>query len=80
MALTPRQLQLLSTISLLIKEQGYAPSQRQLASKLHCTHRAIQEILAQLLKKGHIKHAPGISRSIQVISPDFHGEGEANVA
>ena len=69
--LTFRQSLLLEHIKHFLNAEGYPPSQRDLAKALSCNHRAIQELLAQLERKGYVTHKPGVSRSLRILTAEM---------
>jgi SOS-response transcriptional repressor LexA len=65
--LTVRQWELFLHIKSFAHTFGYSPSQRQLAALMRCNHRAVQEILDCLERKGYIERIKGVGRGLQVL-------------
>jgi len=66
--LTEKQKKVLEHISGCISGSGTAPSIREVAGHFKVNIGAIQKHIAALVKKGYLKHTPGMSRGITVSS------------
>jgi predicted transcriptional regulator len=53
--MTPRQKQIFTLILSYEKKHGYVPNNIEIAKKLGVSNQSIQQIIAQLIKKGHLK-------------------------
>lgn len=64
--LTQPQAALLHVIQTFWQEHGYPPAHRQLARLMGKQHRAIQEVLERLVRKGYVTYDRGVSRSLRL--------------
>ena len=70
MRLTKRQQQILDFIRFRREANGQPPSLREIAKHFHFRSvTAAADHVAALVKKGLVKHQPGLARSLQVVSP-----------
>jgi len=53
--MTPRQKEIYSLILSYEKKHGYVPNNIEIAKKLGVSNQSIQQIIAQLIKKGYLK-------------------------
>lgn len=58
--------ELLNAIRSFVREQGYAPTIRELSEILGVGHGTVQRALADLISEGRITKTPGIARGISV--------------
>lgn len=65
--LSIKQLQVLECIEWFIKENGYPPTQRELADLLNCDKNTVFNKLLILEERGYIKTTIGKARSIKVL-------------
>jgi predicted transcriptional regulator len=54
--LTPRQKEIYNLILSYEKKHGYVPNNIEIAKKLGVSNQAIQQQIAQMIKKGYLKH------------------------
>lgn len=67
MELTKKQQRLFDYLSKKLKEEGRAPSLRQMADELGVSHNAVAQLLAQLEKKGVLEREGHYSRTIRLL-------------
>ncbi len=67
--LTPRQEEILNTISSLIERLGHSPTYQELADELGITPNAAVQSVNRLILHGRLRRQPHVPRSLQVI-PD----------
>jgi len=66
--ITEKQKKVLDHVSGFIADSGRAPSIREIAGNFNVNIGAIQKHIAALVKKGYLKHTPGLSRGIMPAS------------
>ncbi len=65
--ITPRQLELLTTIKRLIATTGFSPTHKELAKELGISCAAVQQILKRLTQRGHVRRLPSTQRTLMVV-------------
>jgi repressor LexA len=66
--ITEKQRKVLAHISGFISDYGRAPSIREIAGHFNVSIGAAQKHISALVRKGHLKHTPGLSRGIMPVS------------
>ena len=66
--LTQRQRSILDFITEFFSSQGITPTIREIAKQFKISIGPVQKHIEALIKKGHLKHTPGISRGLDLVS------------
>jgi repressor LexA len=66
-ALTPRQAEILKFIQQTVRQEGYPPSQRDIAEHFGFAQNAARDHLLALVKKGEIEISPNGARAIRLL-------------
>ncbi|MHB9154315.1 MAG: transcriptional repressor LexA [Endomicrobiales bacterium] len=66
--LTGRQKEIVDFISEFVSDHGRTPTVREIARRFSISIGPVQRHLKALIKKGHLKHTPGISRGLELSS------------
>jgi SOS-response transcriptional repressor LexA len=67
--LSPRQVQLVSTITRLTAKLGYPPSYDDLADAMRVHRTRVAQLVKSTEAKGALRRDPGRARSCRVVSP-----------
>lgn len=66
--LTARQREMLDFISNYVSGSGRVPTLREIAGHFHISIGPVQRYVKTLVKKGYLKHTPGIARGLELVS------------
>lgn len=66
--LSEKQKQILDYLNGFMAEHGRAPTVREIAAAFHITIGPVQKHLKALVRKGHVRHQPGIARGLSLHS------------
>lgn len=66
--ITDRQQEVLDFIKKQIAENGYSPSQTEIAAEFQIAQTSAREFIMTLHRKGHLKFTPGIARGIKCVA------------
>lgn len=68
--LTERQKECYDFICDYIKQNGYAPSLREISKGIYCSKPVAQRHLCNLIDKGYVKYTPRTARSIVILKQE----------
>ncbi|MFH1368000.1 MAG: transcriptional repressor LexA [Elusimicrobiota bacterium] len=70
--ITDRQKKVLDFIEEHLSSSGHAPTVRETAARFNVNIGAAQKHISALVRKGYVKHSPGISRGLDIASRTPH--------